>query len=139
MKTQSIICDYCDETYHLESDSSDAEPQFKQQIPVYGFTRDALKIFSEHKKTINEQYEDPYAEQARQSKIEVRQSWFRALFAGMVGAGLMFSERTGILPELSSSTQFYGVSTQLFWFGVALICLFTMWFSGRNYYITAIK
>lgn len=32
--------------------------QFRQQIPVYGFTKDALSIFSNHKKTINEQYED---------------------------------------------------------------------------------
>lgn len=32
--------------------------EFKQQIPVYGFTKDALSIFSNHKKTINEQYED---------------------------------------------------------------------------------
>jgi len=31
---------------------------FKQQIPVYGFTKDALIIFSNHKKTINEQFED---------------------------------------------------------------------------------
>lgn len=33
-------------------------PVFRQQIPVYGFTRNALKLFSEYKKTINEQYED---------------------------------------------------------------------------------
>lgn len=32
--------------------------KFKQQIPVYGFTREALSIFSKYKKTINEQYED---------------------------------------------------------------------------------
>jgi len=32
--------------------------QFRQQIPVYGFTKEALSIFSNHKKTINEQYED---------------------------------------------------------------------------------
>ncbi|MCK5664546.1 MAG: 3-deoxy-manno-octulosonate cytidylyltransferase [Thiotrichaceae bacterium] len=32
--------------------------QFRQQIPVYGFTRGALKVFSEHAKTINEQFED---------------------------------------------------------------------------------
>lgn len=32
--------------------------KFRQQIPVYGFTKDALSIFSKHKKTINEQYED---------------------------------------------------------------------------------
>lgn len=31
---------------------------FKQQIPVYGFTKAALDIFSSHKKTINEQFED---------------------------------------------------------------------------------
>jgi 3-deoxy-manno-octulosonate cytidylyltransferase (CMP-KDO synthetase) len=31
---------------------------YKQQIPVYGFTKNALDIFSSHKKTINEQYED---------------------------------------------------------------------------------
>ncbi len=31
---------------------------FKQQIPVYGFTKDALTIFANHNKTINEQYED---------------------------------------------------------------------------------
>ena len=38
--------------------NSELEPQFRQQIPAYGFTKEALKIFSEHKKTINEQYED---------------------------------------------------------------------------------
>ena len=31
---------------------------YKQQIPVYGFTKDALDIFTSHKKTINEQFED---------------------------------------------------------------------------------
>ncbi len=33
-------------------------PSFRQQIPVYGFTKDALTIFSNHSKTINEQFED---------------------------------------------------------------------------------
>lgn len=37
---------------------SGLEPQVKQQIPVYGFTKNALKIFSEYEKTINEKYED---------------------------------------------------------------------------------
>jgi 3-deoxy-manno-octulosonate cytidylyltransferase (CMP-KDO synthetase) len=37
---------------------SNQKPEFKQQIPVYGFTREALKIFSEHRKTNNEQFED---------------------------------------------------------------------------------
>lgn len=31
---------------------------YKQQIPVYGFSKHALDIFSKHKKTLNEQYED---------------------------------------------------------------------------------
>ncbi|MCU7834941.1 MAG: heavy metal translocating P-type ATPase [gamma proteobacterium symbiont of Taylorina sp.] len=88
---------------------------------------------------INEQYEDPYADQARQSKIEIRQSWIRAIFAGVVGAGLMISERMDILPKLNATAEISGINTQLFWFVIALVCLFTMWFSGRNYYITAIK
>jgi 3-deoxy-manno-octulosonate cytidylyltransferase (CMP-KDO synthetase) len=31
---------------------------YKQQIPVYGFTKKALGVFSDYSKTINEQYED---------------------------------------------------------------------------------
>lgn len=37
---------------------SELIPKHKHQVPVYGFTKKALKKFSEHKKTINEQYED---------------------------------------------------------------------------------
>ncbi|MPL78165.1 8-amino-3,8-dideoxy-manno-octulosonate cytidylyltransferase [bioreactor metagenome] len=33
-------------------------PDFKQQIPVYGFTKKALIEFTKYEKTINEQYED---------------------------------------------------------------------------------
>jgi len=88
---------------------------------------------------INEQYEDPYLEQARKSKIEIRRSWQRAILAGSVGAGLMLSEYLNWLPELTPGSQFYGVSAQFFWFLIAMLCLFTMWFSGRSYYITAIK
>lgn len=88
---------------------------------------------------INEQYEDPYLEQERQSRLEVRRSWQRAILAGTVGALLMGAEYLGLMPELKAGSTFYGMSAQLFWFIVALICLFTMWFSGRNYYITAVK
>ena len=38
--------------------NSDLKQDFRQQIPVYGFTKDALIIFSNHKKTLNEKYED---------------------------------------------------------------------------------
>jgi len=89
--------------------------------------------------SINEQSEDPYAAQARQSKIEIKQSRVRAFFAIAIASLLMFSEHSGLLPTLDNHTQFYGISSQLFWFIIALVCLFTMWFSGRNYYITAIK
>lgn len=38
--------------------NSELQSTFKQQIPVYGFTRNALERFSGSKKTINEQFED---------------------------------------------------------------------------------
>ncbi len=37
---------------------ADSNVGHKQQIPVYGYTHEALNIFSKHNKTINEQYED---------------------------------------------------------------------------------
>ncbi|BFM20129.1 3-deoxy-manno-octulosonate cytidylyltransferase [Gilvimarinus japonicus] len=33
-------------------------PNFKQQIPIYGYTKNALKTFAARAKTINEQFED---------------------------------------------------------------------------------
>lgn len=33
-------------------------PSYRQQIPAYGFTREALNIFSQYDKTINERFED---------------------------------------------------------------------------------
>lgn len=38
--------------------NSDKKSLHKHQIPVYGFTKKALELFSSHKKTINEQFED---------------------------------------------------------------------------------
>ena len=38
--------------------NSDQVAVFKQQIPVYGFTRKALKVFAQEVKTLNEQFED---------------------------------------------------------------------------------
>jgi len=38
--------------------NSDAVSVFKQQIPVYGFTKKALKVFKQKSKTLNEQFED---------------------------------------------------------------------------------
>ncbi len=88
---------------------------------------------------IEEQFIDPYTEQARQSQLEIRQAWKRALLAGSVGIGLMLLQHSGKLPELGRQTEFYGINTQLLWFAIAMLCLFTMWYSGRHYYIAAIK
>ena len=38
--------------------NSNLVSEFRQQIPVYGFTGTALQLFSEKSKTLNEQYED---------------------------------------------------------------------------------
>ena len=37
---------------------SEIKPNYKKQVCVYGFTKNALDIFSTYSKTINEQYED---------------------------------------------------------------------------------
>jgi len=83
--------------------------------------------------TLEEQFEDPHLIQAEEARREIRLSWQRAILAGSVGALLMVGEMTGLFPELSPT------SGQMFWAMMALLCLFTMWFSGKNYYNTAIK
>lgn len=83
--------------------------------------------------SLKEQFEDPYLAQADQAKREIHRSWLRALLAGSVGATLMAGEMSGLFPDLDSG------SGQLFWSFMALVCLFTMWFSGGSYYRTAVK
>jgi len=86
-----------------------------------------------HPATLVEQFTDPYQLQAEQARREIRSSWQRAALAGMVGAGLMAGEMSGFFPMLSAA------SGQGFWALMALLCLFTIWFSGRGYYRTAIR
>lgn len=38
--------------------NSGNKAEHKQQVPVYGYTQQALELFSKHEKTINEKYED---------------------------------------------------------------------------------
>ncbi|MEN8214552.1 MAG: copper-translocating P-type ATPase, partial [Pseudomonadota bacterium] len=83
--------------------------------------------------SLEEQFEDPYLAQAEEAKREIRRSWQRALLAGSVGAMLMGGEMSGLFPDLSTG------GGQLFWAAMALLCLFTMWFSGGSYYRTAIR
>ncbi|MEN8177607.1 MAG: heavy metal translocating P-type ATPase [Pseudomonadota bacterium] len=82
---------------------------------------------------IVEEFTDPYAEQAQEAQREIRQSWQKALFAGVVGGGLMTAHFAGLLPALQAA------GGQLVWSGIALLCLSVMWFSGRNYYRGAWK
>jgi len=82
---------------------------------------------------IEEEFEDPHAVQAAQSKREITLSWYRAILAGSIGGFLMVGEMNHLFPQLSSQNG------QSFWGFMALLCLFTMWFSGKNYYLTALK
>lgn len=80
---------------------------------------------------VEERIVDPYADQAEAVRLEIRRSWQRAIVAGGVGAGLMAGHMSGLFPSLHES--------RLFWLIAALVCLATMYFSGRNYYVTAWK
>ena len=88
---------------------------------------------SDYSASLEEQFEDPHKIQAAEAHREMRLSWQRAFLAGGVGSFLMAGEMGGFFPELSSA------GGQFFWAFIALVCLFTMWFSGRNYYKTALK
>ncbi|MEA2115014.1 MAG: copper ion binding protein, partial [Thermodesulfobacteriota bacterium] len=80
---------------------------------------------------IEELYIDPYLEQAEETRKEIRRSWQRAIVAALAGFGIMAGDMSGLFPPLADN--------QLFWFMLALVCLGVMYFSGRNYYITAWK
>ncbi len=80
-----------------------------------------------------EQFEDPHKTQADEARREIRLSWQRAILAASLGSLLMGGEMLGLFPKLSPD------GGQFFWGLMALLCLFTMWFSGKNYYQTAIK
>ncbi len=99
-----------------------------------------LKLQADFPRTrLEEAFVDPYVQQAEQSRAEVIRSWRRAAVAGVVGAVLIGGELSGFWPQLKDSQTAFGVSGQVFWSLMALLCLFTMWFSGRNYYVTAVK
>jgi len=82
---------------------------------------------------IEEQFIDPYIEQANQAKSEIRMSWRRSILAASMGFGIMLGDMGGFFPKLSMENG------QGFWAIIAILCLITMWFAGKNYYLTAIK
>ena len=65
---------------------------------------------------------------------EISRSWRRAWLAGLVGTGLMPGSMNGLLPAFDSST-----GSRLLWGMLALVCLFTMIYSGGQYYFGAWK
>ncbi|HHH13761.1 MAG TPA: heavy metal translocating P-type ATPase [Thiolapillus brandeum] len=87
---------------------------------------------------IREQFVDPYVEQAHKARQEIRRSWQRALVAGLVGGALIAGEFSGVLPHLEDATAL-GIGGRGVWALIALVVLGAMWFSGRNYYLTALK
>ncbi|ADW18833.1 copper-translocating P-type ATPase [Desulfobulbus propionicus DSM 2032] len=81
--------------------------------------------------TLEESFTDPAISQAEETWQEIRRSWRRALLAGLMGFGLMAGHMSGLFPHLHEG--------RLFWAGAALLCLCTMLYSGRNYFIGAWK
>ncbi|WPD22446.1 MAG: heavy metal translocating P-type ATPase [Candidatus Electrothrix scaldis] len=80
---------------------------------------------------IEEQYDDPYVQEAEATRKEIRRSWQKAILAAVVGFGIMAGEMSGLFPPLAEA--------RFFWFLLALLCLGVMSFSGGMYYITAWK
>ncbi|WP_394708776.1 heavy metal translocating P-type ATPase [uncultured Desulfobulbus sp.] len=80
---------------------------------------------------LEESFADPGLRQAEETRLEIRRSWQRALLAGLVGFVLMAGHMSGLFPHPHEG--------QLFWAGAALLCLFTMVFSGRSYFVGAWK
>nr|WP_320011511.1 heavy metal translocating P-type ATPase [uncultured Desulfobulbus sp.] len=81
--------------------------------------------------TVEETYTDPGLTQAEETRREIRRSWQRAAVAAVVGFGLMTAHMGGLLPHLQEN--------RLLWAFLAILCLATMVFSGRNYFIGAWK
>lgn len=80
---------------------------------------------------VEEHLQDPWVEQEAATRLEIRRSWQRAALAASVGFGVMAGQMSGLFPPLAGH--------RLFWLGAALVCLATMYFSGKSYYVTAWK
>ncbi len=89
--------------------------------------------------TFVEDTEDPYLIQDRQARVSVRQAVKRAALAGTVGGGLMAAMLAGVLPGVDAGSALTDVTGRGFWLLVALLCLATMAYSGRGYYVGAWK
>jgi Cu+-exporting ATPase len=86
-----------------------------------------------------EQTEDPYLAQDRQARSAVRQAVKRAALAAIVGGGLMAAMLAGVLPGVDAASSPGDLRGRGFWLLMAALCLFTMAYSGRDYYVGAWK
>ncbi len=87
-----------------------------------------------HAATLLEPIDSEEAQAGLRASDEIRLSWRRAWLAGVVGAGLMIGSMSGLLPAFDSST-----GSRMLWGALALLCLYTMIYSGGQYYIGAWK
>ncbi|MBM9537070.1 copper-translocating P-type ATPase [Desulfobulbus alkaliphilus] len=78
---------------------------------------------------LEEREADPLLCQARETRMEIRGSWRRALLAGTAGLAIMVGDMSGFFPQLPQG--------RLFWALTALVCLLVMYCCGRNYFIGA--
>jgi Cu+-exporting ATPase len=88
---------------------------------------------------IVEDTEDPYRLQEQQAHHHIRQSIRRAALAAGVGFGLMLAMNLGGLPTVDSGSPLTDLQGRGFWLVMALLCLFTMAYSGHSYYTGAWK
>jgi len=88
---------------------------------------------------IVEDTEDPYLVQEQQALRHIRQSIWRAALAVCVGFGLMLAMNLGVLPAIDSGSSLTDLHGRGFWLVIALLCLFTMAYSGHHYYTGAWK
>jgi Cu+-exporting ATPase len=80
---------------------------------------------------------DPYRLQAQQARSGIRQAILRALLAGAVGFGLMAAHMAGTLPPIDAASPLTDFRGRGFWLLMTLLCLVTMAYSGRDYYLGA--
>ena len=71
---------------------------------------------------------------AKESQQVIRSSWQRAILAGTVGLALMLFSMTGLLPTFDANN-----TARLIWSAIAILCLFTLYYSGKQYYSGAWK
>ncbi len=88
---------------------------------------------------IVEDTQDPYRIQAQQARRQIHQSIRRAALAAGVGFGLMIAMHLDMLPAVTSDSSLTDPQGRGLWLVLALLCLFTMAYSGHNYYIGAWK